>query len=164
MTVAWQRVEELLKRFQVGIEPTTSVTPVGQVVISVTHHLLHSKPLFISYMPFKSVTIIASNIGPARLCLHESLFGEAENRSTREKKSLEVWLGSNEILLTQCCRGGTGGSWSLRPPDFPGSTARGFHQRFTGPVINLVTSVQAVLKCSEHIILVVIINAIRTQL
>ena len=89
MTVAWQRVEELLKRFQVGIEPTTSVTPVGQVVISVTHHLLHSKPLFISYMPFKSVTIIASNIGPARLCLHGSLFGEAENRSNRKKNPLK---------------------------------------------------------------------------
>jgi len=78
----------------------------------------------------------------------------------QEKKSLEVWLGSNEILLTQCRRGGRGGSWSLRPPDFPGSTARGFHQMVTRPVINLVTSVQAVLKCSEHII----INAIKTQL
>ena len=89
MTVAWQRVEELLKRFQVGIEPTTSVTPVGQVVISITHRLLHSKPLLLSYMPLKRITITAINIGPARLCLHESLFGEAENRSNRKKNPLK---------------------------------------------------------------------------
>lgn len=78
-----------MSEFHVGIEPTTSVTPVGQVVISIIHQLLHSKPLFLSYIPFKRINIIAKNMGPARSCLHESLFGEAENRSTRKKNPLK---------------------------------------------------------------------------